>query len=344
MLFLQIGPSSDLYSTLATHAPGHNVTAFPDANVWEATFGSWYYQLFIRILPGAILIGSGCAAVSFFAAHMRIINEKYENAVPAERRSRLRWLAFVRRSAGLPHAVLAIEMVTATSCGIVLAVGGFQSTPDLPFPVVAYFMTLFGGWSFTSSLLAASTWIRHIMEHSESQSWLTRVLRGDYKVVSVLLIVVPVASDTAASAVWSTYRYSAALSATTSGILFLLQLTVGVHVLVIVLRYCYLVSDVQSQLVVPGREPRMDAFLKRLTRCALGMSLSMVLICVGTALASSVSFLNIPTGWTTCFALAYNGRALDTAFRVAMFRPRGSRFTAPTNQPQTVKNPTDPAN
>lgn len=332
MLFLRIGPSNDVYTTLLTYAPEQNATVSPDVNVWKATLESWYYQLFIRILPGTALMGLGCTAIVYFAFHMRIIDDAYKSAVPEERRSLARRSEHFRHSFGLPHAVLAIEMCTATVSGIVVAIDGLHSTPNLPFPVVEFFMTLLSGWSFAASLLSASVWTKQVLELIESKTFLTRIIRGDYPTVFIVLVVVPIAVDTSISAVWSTYYYSDTLTGIAAVILFLFQLTLGLHVLGSVLRYYRFVSEVQSQTVsAAGRAQGMDALLARLSRCALGMSLSTMMVCFGTALsAASIKFLNSPTGWTVCFAFAYAGRALDTGFRVAMFKPRSTRRQAIT--------------
>lgn len=325
MLFLQIGPSYDIFDILRTHAAGQNVTVFPDENVWQTTFASWYYQLFVRILPSVVLIVSGGVAVVFLASHVRRITDKYMDVVPVGQRSFSRWATFVRSSANLPHAVLLIETTTATLSGVALAIGGHFSTPNLPYPAVMYFLSLLGGWSLASSLLSASVWIRQVAGLIDSEMILTRILRGDYPIAFILLVFVPVAADTAISAIWATYMYAEVIATVEGAMLFLLQMTVSVHVLVVVLRYYWFARDVQSRTTgVTGRKPGMDALLARLSRCALGMSLSMIMVCIGTALPAlqPVRFLYTPAGWTLSFSLAFNGRALDSAFRVAMFKPR----------------------
>ncbi|XXQ33394.1 TRP C-terminal domain-containing protein [Plasmodiophora brassicae] len=324
MLFLQIGPSSELYSALVAEAPGKNVTVYPDVNVWQATFASWYYQLFVRVLPSLVLVASGVTALVYCVSHARVICDNYDDSrIAMEPRSLTSRVAFARRSLRLPHAVLVIEVITATLSGIVLAVGGYYSTPNLPLPVVEYFITLLSGWSFTSSLLSSSVWIRHLSRVVDSNALLTRVLRGDHPAVFVALAVFPVALDTAVSIMFSAYINAPIVTTITSGIVFLLQLTVSLHVLWGVFRYYWTVRRTTNAV---GGAKDMDAFLVRLSRCALGMSLSMILFCTGTALMGiAVSFVYSPPGFTVCFTLAYTGRALDSAFRVAMFRPRPTR-------------------
>lgn len=331
MLFLQAGPTNDVYSTLMNDAPGKNATVLPDVNVWQATLASWYYQLFVRFLPSTVLIGSGVASSIFFAAHMRIIDEKYKIAVPVDRRSLRRWAAFHQKEIGHPHIVLAVEMITATVSGAVLAIDGFYSTSNLPYPVVQYFITLLSGWSFAASLLSASVWIRHLSRVVESKTLLTRILRGDKRIAFILLAVVPIAIDTVASVFFAIPINSPFVATIVSAVIFLLQLVVSLHVLVGVLRYYWTARNVRlkTSRAVAGPGERMDTILLRLSRCALGMSLSMILLCTGTALmAVSSTFMYTPSGWTTCFSLSYNGRALDSAFRVAMFKPRTTRRSA----------------
>lgn len=326
MLFLRIGPSSDLYNVLLTDAPGKNATVFPDVNVWQATLTSWYYQLFVRILPSSVLIASGVTAAVYFASHMGIVYTEYQSAVTEGCRSLPRLIGFLRKSLSPSHAVLAVEMTTASLTGVILAVDGFYSTANLPFPVVGYFVTMLSGWSFASSLLSASVWVRHLSRLVASNSLLTRIVRGDFRIVFILLIVVPIAIDTAVSALLTMHYNTQGVTTVVSAIIFLLQLTVGLHVLLGVLRYYWTVRDIQSHVNKPaGRGSRLVTILRRLSHCALGMSLSMLMLCMGTVLmAASSAFMYTPAGWTICFTLSYTGRALDSAFRVAMFKPRSN--------------------
>ncbi|XXQ31677.1 TRP C-terminal domain-containing protein [Plasmodiophora brassicae] len=323
MLFLRIGPSRDFYDVLIAGAPGQNATITPDVNVWEATFASWYYQLFIRILPSLVMVASGVTAAAYLALHLRITHDEYKSVVPNVSRTSRRLASFVRKSLGLPHAVLTIEVLTSTLPGVVLAIGGYYSTPNLPFPILEYFLSQLSGWSFASSLLSASVWIRQLSRIFDSNGLLTRILRGDYPVVFGLLIVVPIVIDTAFSVLQAIFYMDPLVAKILSATIFVLQLTVGLHVLFGVLRYYWTVRNVQGQTSGSEHGASMDPILQRLGRCALGMSLSMLMICTGTAMmAASSRFMYTPSGWTTCFSLNFVGRALDSAFRVAMFRPR----------------------
>ncbi|CEO97170.1 hypothetical protein PBRA_005774 [Plasmodiophora brassicae] len=324
MLFVQIGPSIALYNALITNGPGQNATVSPDVNVWQATYASWRYQIFIRILPSAIMIASGVTAAVFFAFHMRILDRQYRSAVPVSRRSLSRWATHTSGSFTRAHTVLVVEMITATVSGIALAIGGFHSTPYLSYPVGEFFLSLLGGWGSASSLLSASVWVRHAKQIVDSKSLLNRILRGDYPITFAALLVIPVAMDTAISIVFAIYYDMALLSKLASGIMFLVQLTVSLHVLAGVLRYYWIVRNVQEQTAqAAGRSTGTDQILGRLSRCALGMSLSTIMVCSGTALmAASPVFLLTTSGRTVSFSLAYIGRSLDSAFRVAMFKPR----------------------
>ncbi|XXQ33340.1 Uncharacterized protein PBTT_03800 [Plasmodiophora brassicae] len=229
-------------------------------------------------------------ATAFFVFHMRLINDHYAADVPAGRRSCAPWVNLVLHSWGLPHAVLAIEMTTATLSGIILAIGGYYSTPNLSYPVVQYFVTLLGGFSLASSILSASDWNPQLAGLLSSESLLTRVLRGDLPVAFVPLATVPVVLDTAISASWATYYYSSVMTTIAALTMFLLQLTVGLHVLVYVIRYHRVVVGLQSKTNRATRQsPGMGPLLARLSRCALGMSLSMILFSIGTAMTASSS-------------------------------------------------------
>ncbi|XXQ34500.1 Transmembrane protein [Plasmodiophora brassicae] len=336
MLFVNIGVDADQYDALTRFAIGQNATVAPDVNAWQDTLSSWYYQLFVRILPSAVLIGSGVAAAIYLVGHMRILAQAYEGSVPSNCRSSGRYATFVRQSVGVPHVVLTIEATTSTLCGVVLAIGGFCSTANLQQPVVLYFGALMTGWSFASSVLAAHRWTASVTDVMPFQdvSWLTRVVRGDYRLASILLVVLPILCETASSTAYSMYVLSPLVEAGVSLMLFILQLAVGLNVLTSVLRYYLLANDVQRQTAVAIGNPQtaFKTVLARLGRCALGMSLSMVLVCCGTLLmGASHKFLFSPSGWTLSFSLSYAGRALDTAFRVAMFRPRSARRVVSSN-------------
>ncbi|CEO98995.1 Uncharacterized protein PBTT_06222 [Plasmodiophora brassicae] len=325
MLFLNIGPSGVLYDALVSDAPGRNATVRPDVNVWRSALASWYYQLFVRILPSVVLIVSGMTAAVFLVVHMRIIDgEHMSDAHTVRQRSLPRRASFIWKALGLPHAVLAIEVATSTLSGAVLAIGGFYSTPNLPYPVLQYFTTSLGGWSLSASLLSASAWIRHLPVVVDA-SLATRLIRGDRPVAFALLLTVPVAIDTAGSVLFALYNSNQVVPTVVSALGFVFQLTFSLHVLVSVMHYYRTARRVRLQATraAGDQDDGMGPVLTRLSRCVLGMSLSMILICVGAALVvASSAHLYRPSQWTICWTLVYNGRALDSAFRVAMFKPR----------------------
>lgn len=326
MLFLAIAPSATLYDDIVAQAPGLNATVYPDFNVWAPVLSSWYYQLFVRIIPSTILVGAGCAAAVFFAAHMLIIHERFKDESGQERRSIRRWVRFVSRAVDLPHFVLFTELTTATLAGVVTAVDGFQSTPTLPCSVVNYFLTLLAGWSFACSMACATVWVRKLgdLMPGKQQSLVTRVVSGEYPVVYALLNIVPVILDTSISICFAMYYFPPLLTAAASGVLMLMQIVLSCHVLTGVAKYSSTAAGIQARSSSSaGHEASVDRFLVRLSRCALGLSLSTIMYCVGAATIGLVpAYANTPSGWTVSWALAYTGRALDSAFRVAIFQPK----------------------
>lgn len=324
MLCLQIEPSTDLYGALASGTAPVNVTAFPDENVFGPAFASWQYQVFVRAVPGACLIASGVFAVIFLVWHVAIINEDFY-AEPGRRRTLRYWLAFIRARLRLAHAILAVEMFSSLLPGVILLVGGYQSTPNVSAPLLGYFTTLFGGWSFVASLASASVWFNkfHDILPGRQPSVISRIICGEYRSISVLLCLVPIILDTSMSVCFALYYYPPMLMIGASTTMFLLQFVVGSHVLLGLTQYYRTAHTIQSSVGgAAGHDASVDHLLRRLSWCALGMSLSMLMYCAGTAVMGiSLDYVFTPTGFTLVWALINNGRALDSAFRTAMFRP-----------------------
>lgn len=327
-MFLLTGPSANVYEALIGNLPGRNVTIYPDVNVWEAAYAGLSYQLFVRGFPSAILILSGLSAAVFFIVHMRNIAARVtrdtpsNRSVPAARRLRL-----VASYIALPHVTLFVEMVTATAAGLVLAVGGYYSTPNIEFPVQAFFSTLLGGWGLACSIACAMTWTRKLTEviGARDVSWITRIIRGDKPIVTALLCTIPIVLDTAVTSNF-THNYCPPILANGYGVIStLFQIVIGVHVIISVCRYHRMVLKVQVGVgeLSLRRDANVDKVMQRLSRCALGLSLSMILNCCGSGIIGAAPvYAYTPEGWTLAWTLTYTGRALDSVFRVAMFKPR----------------------
>lgn len=328
MLLLQTGPSQSLADTIMAFAPGTNATVFPDANPWLPTLSSWYYQVFVRILPSTILIGSGATAAAFFAMHLLVMQRRFVGKVPQHCRTPRRLLEFAVDHMGLGQVTLFVEMITATLSGVILAVGGYCSTPNLPDTVVFFFTSLLCGWSFACSIASATVWTREYekVAGKPHPSLMNRILSGEYRFVTLTLCLVPIVLDTIMSVAFAMNYFAPLLVEAGSVTLFLLEVLLSVHVLIGVVRFYWKarVVGIQVQDAVCNTSS-VNRVLQRISHSALGLSLSMIIACIGLALTGLQSFVFSPAGFTTSFSLSYMGRALDSAFRVAMFKPAWTR-------------------
>lgn len=329
MPFLAILPAPDVYQSMIDAASFTvNVTVYPDSNVWVPFLASWPYQLLIRVIPSCILLASGAFAAVFFVQHMAILGDRYDDSTTGATRSTRRRLRFVFSNFDHQHLVLFIEMTSATLAGLVLAVGGYHSTAHLPAPVTNYFTSLLGGWGFAASVLSALVWARKLsfIMPSADEFLILRVVRGDHRMATASLCVLPVLLDAALNTMFASYYFERAVETAGSTILFSFQLGISSSVLWILVWYYRAANRIQDGIVATVRsdERSVDRLLRRLTHCVLGMSISTLMFCLGTAiLGIAPEFALQPSwGWIMSWATAFTGRALDSAFRVAMFKPR----------------------
>lgn len=229
MLFLQISPSPELHAALK---PGMKARVSPDPNVWEPVFSSWYYQTFLRYLPGTVLIAAGLAAATFLVTHVSLVNDRFLARFPVERRTTQRRLAYIwDRISGLQLTMLFIEAITATILGLVVVIGGWCSTSNLPAPVVLFFMCGLCGWGFACSIMATIVWNRKLHElfPVDKPSVLTRLFRGDWWWGSAALAIAPLSLNTAMSTLFSQYHTTIAFQGTVTVTFLVLQILVGFH-------------------------------------------------------------------------------------------------------------------
>ncbi|XXQ32429.1 PA domain-containing protein [Plasmodiophora brassicae] len=345
MMLLQISPSASLHAALKT---GMRARVSPDPNVWEPVFGSWYYQTFLRFLPGCVLIAAGLAAATFLTMQICLMNDSFLAQYPVERHTSRQCLTYNwDRISGLQLMVLLTEAVSATILGLALVIGGWCSTSNLPAPVVLYFMSAMSGEGFACSKMAAIVWNRklHEMFPVEKPSVMTRLFRGDWWWGSAALCLVPLSISTALSILMSQYLKTTALQALVTVTFLALQILVGSHIIYEVCRYHSEVSRIASSVQGTVNTTAVNTFLRRISRCVLMLSMSMAMqVIASLVILCSLEFFFSPPGWTIAYGLFLNGRAVESASRVAMFRPirrkdapaDGSRFTTTTSPPTST--------
>lgn len=314
-------------------------TASPDANVWVDVFASWYYQVFVRGIPGAILVVTGLSAVVFLHGHLAIAQAEYEAAVPWGSRGVRRRVGFLLQRVDYPVATLFVESVTATLVGGIVCAGGWYSTSNVAGPVQYFFTTCLTGWGFVCSTMSAITWNRTFLHVSlrSSPSWATRALCGEYPSLVAFLCAVAVVIDTVLSTMLSMGDDNFTFQTVAAGVLLVLQIVTGTHLVVSALRFYYLAARLNNE---PERPASSKDIQQRLSRCTLGLGSSMLMVSTAFALMSiSHSFLWSPAGWTLSWAMFLTGRALDSAFRVVMFRPVRPCRTHPVVNSSTVMRP-----
>lgn len=325
---LQIQPTADAYKTLVDRVPNLSVTMFPDVNVWGAMYSSWYYQLFIRVLPCTILIGSGLLAFVFVVQHTAIMNDRYKEAVVTNRHTLRRRLRYLISIVDLPYIALIIESITATLAGTMLAIDGYLGSGSLSAGVVGFFGTLLNGWSMDCSLVSARLWAKKLTDITPGRlpSLVTRIMLGDYWIATAILYSAPIITDTLFSICLAINYSSAPVMVMGPTIAVLLQIFISSNLIISVVRYHRTVNVIQGAIVdaVPTDDvTSVSRLMKRLSRCALGLAISMLISCTGTLIIGLAPTLTCtPNGFAVAIALFYNGRAMDSAFRVIMMQPR----------------------
>lgn len=330
MMYLDFSPASQAVFDAIQGSAGANVTVYPDPNAWIDAYNSWYYQVFVRFIPSITLIASGLTAAYFFVIHMQIMFDDASSVGNVARYLRARQrLCRALRQIATPHVVLVLEVLTATSVGIMNAVGGFFSNSVLPDRLSMFMMTQFTGWSFVCSILSARVWYSHLQEvngRATDAFIVTRVLRGDFVWVTGFVCASSIIGDVFGCVYYATYHLTSTLAAPVGVIALILQIAVGTNLVVATLRFFRTARATTTKVaavVDDNSRAAMQRILSRLAACTLGMALSMLLYCVGLMIISGPqSFFITPSGWTLAWSLGMTGRALDSAFRVAMFKPR----------------------
>ncbi|SPQ94748.1 unnamed protein product (mitochondrion) [Plasmodiophora brassicae] len=281
MLFLVISPPESISRAIVQAAARlGDVAAFPDENVWSLTYSSWYYQLLVRVLPSVIAIAAGALAGMFLLWHCRGIVRQYHQKVPCSSRSVTRFVRFISKNVSYVHFVLAIEFVTSTLLGAVIAIGGNWSTPGLSAQVSNYFGLWLSGWGWACAVMATMFWSRMLEEAAPRASapLMYRVFRGDFALVTAILCIAPIVFENVLSALCVVDCSSSSLL--NIGGLFgvTVQLLISYHLLVTVYLFHKEASRVTNAVSCSSSQVSMFAFLRRLSSCALGVAVAIFCI------------------------------------------------------------------
>lgn len=309
---------------------GLNATLVPDVNPWTSTFDSWCYQVFVRIIPSTICLGTGATALVFLILHVAIFAHRYSETTPPASQSMTRRVRFVLRAFDFTHVALAIEFPTITALGIFLAVSGFYSTDAAGATAVNFFSPGLSGFGFACSTLSSMLWYKkheEIRPQSSRPSLLHRVFRGDYPAVTACLCIAPIFLDILMGICLAFYFYFQVVQLFAAFTYFVMQFLLSIQLFTHVTAFHRDVTKATALVsqAVSSKDSAMMQLLRRLAVCAGGLSISMLMYCAATIIiAFFPAVFYYPTRWTVTWSIFFTGRALDSAFRVAMFKPRKS--------------------
>ncbi|CEO97431.1 hypothetical protein PBRA_000776, partial [Plasmodiophora brassicae] len=327
MLSLEFAYTESVYNAMVT-TTNLTVALFPDPNVWVPALTSAPYQIFLRWLPACMLSFAGLAATVFATMHYQRMLMKYKSDVPENLQTLSRWVQYVQAHFGPQHLALIVESLSATTLGVVaFGIGGFFSTPNLPLSAVLFFITLLSGFGFVSTIMSSIVWSRQLhraLPGAASSSRLTSILRGDHRWATAVLCVIPLVIDTFTSVLYAAYFETSLTDTLNSCIFASLQIMVSGHLIVSVRAYYREARWVTLAAATDRpKDQALQAVLLRLSRCALGLSISMLSYVAGlVGIAVFPEFFYSPTGWTLIWSCIVMGRSLDSVFRVLMFMPR----------------------
>ena len=296
-----------------------SVSILTDDNVWIPTYNSWYYQFPIRWITGTVFIMSGLTAGIFLLQHFVVLHDKF-----VLRNSHGSFWNFCKSRMSFIIMALVIEFIYAPVIGFMVIIGGFGSTGNLPDFCVRFFTTYLSGLSFVTTLLSAAVWNRMLLkvQSSKHQSLFSRILNGKYPLVSIILYTYPVFVDGVITGLY-VFRIIITPSIESSfiaGTYSLIQFVIGLYFFISAMKFQKEIK-IRSQFVSKNNNDVAET-AERMSFVAIGISISMLLYCIGCALMAFTKFWLTPFGWTLAWGIASIGHCFQSLFHVAMFRPR----------------------
>ncbi|XXQ36807.1 Transmembrane protein [Plasmodiophora brassicae] len=315
-----------MVAALADH-PQARVRVQIDTNVWVAAFASPVYQLFVRVIPATIYLIAAALAVIYMVQRLRFVHADFL-AKTIERRRSLKAACryIVVHGLRIPDASLLLEFVSCTLNGVVIAVGGFCSTSNLPGGLVNFFLPQLAGASIAGDVLAAIVWQRmRNPSPSGANNWpMSRIAT-----VSVMILL-PIAIDTIVSLTFAVPGTGRALGrwmadniAAIAGALFcLLQLVIGIHFLSQSTRFILETRSRRASLRGRGGlDASMDVMIARLARWTALLGVCQLVFVAITPIAVLPSFKTPPV-WTAYWAVVGTSKAMSALCCVNMFKQR----------------------
>ncbi|CEO99607.1 Uncharacterized protein PBTT_05092 [Plasmodiophora brassicae] len=299
------------------------VSIQPDVNDWDEFYPRWYVQLLIRWIPATILGTATVFAAWFLYKHWKKINAKFDKLHPVPTmRTRRRRLKHVRTSVSTVHLILVIELVTTFVLFLFVAIGGWQSNDLLPLELTHFFVTGLAGWGFTCDVLSAVLWTNLLKatDGTIEDTWLGTYLER-YPLLKLALCCLPVLLDTASSAGAALYIALPSWSTTTSTLILILQLAVGIQFLVQSLRFQSHAKKIMEDVSGARQsDPAMDSLLRRLNTWTFLLSLAMIAFVCFVPIGGTMFFYTLG-GWVVFWSGAGSARGLTSLCRVMLAQP-----------------------
>eukprot|EP00474_Spongospora_subterranea_P005555 CRZ06013.1 hypothetical protein [Spongospora subterranea] len=336
--FMVLQESDDLVNAVADN-PDCFVTIFPDYNIWEERFASWNYQIFVRWIPVILLIQIWITCAVFLCGHFQVIYSEYLASIKICNRSPSRFVRFLWGRLGYPQVALSVALLHASVMGPVLAIGGFFSTANLPGPVTLFFVTQSSGSHQVISIVSSAFWNSKVQELGRPASLLTRFLRGDSILSTVLLCLFVLLLDIGVGSLYATYFQSAypVFDVFTSLVFLIIGVVLGFDFLSGAIGFqieCRKVSKGLGENVGPVRSD-MDNLLHRLSYCAIGIGITLLIQSLAI-LALATPILRTAVGWNVVWGVILGVGYIKLTLIVHMFRPKRS-----SQQRQQVQTTSD---
>ncbi|SPQ95753.1 unnamed protein product (mitochondrion) [Plasmodiophora brassicae] len=330
MLFVRFHLDSDMANVLTRTVSDSNAASVvievtPDYNVWLDVIASWWYIVFVQVLPAIYYGTCSVLAVFYLYRHICFAISEPDHATPVTMRNRSRSLCgplgrvVLRWS--IPQTALLVESA-ATMVLCVNSASDFGAALNFDYLALCVLQSQLSGVSCSCTLLSAIFWGRcrdKLFACGKPPSPLERFAGRHQRLLSTMmwtLVALPAVADTVLGIVIG-YRIAAQffLEAYT-----LILMVVYAIIAVYFFQQARLFRKDASR-VVGGVDPDMLAFVARIsrwtTRCALCMIFTICILPIGATI-----WLWEPTGWTVFWTLTSVSRSGISLCHIQEFRPR----------------------